>query len=197
MENLHVINENLKKFVQQNSAPQLGAENCVVFAVDITNFTIDCVGQATGKVHYEVPLVTQLGVNKSVVPIPEIDSIVTVVQYDKLNSFVALTGQLTQLYVTSPEVITTIDTKFQIVDSNAHVEFDVLPNGMKLVVDGQSLKDAITDLKNANSEIKSAMENLTVMTSTGASSVPINIADITNAYTDALNAFTKILSVYQ
>jgi len=183
MEHLHAINENLKKFVQQNSVPQLGAELCQVSSVDVTNFSVTCVGQSTGKVYYDVPLVSVLQQNQSIVPIPDLDSFVIVVQIDKFNSFVCLTGQLTQLYFTSPQVITTINDKFQITDADNNFDFEITPNGMKLVVGDQSFKDAITDLK-------TAIENLTVMTSTGASSVPINLSSIDDA-------FTKILSVLQ
>ena len=173
------IKENLEKVINWAVPAPLGAELCQVTAINILDYTITCVGQATSKVYFNVPLVTTISEKQSITAIPKLDSKVIIVQIDRLNSFVALTGELTSLYFTAPEIIAKINDKFQITDVS-NVNFEITPSGMKLVVGSQSLKSAIQDLQ-------TAIENLTVMTSTGASSVPINIANITTAFTKIKN----------
>ncbi len=185
---LEAAKQNFQKIVRNTVVP-LGAELAEVQEVDITNFTIKATGQKTARFYSDVPFVAVRGEMESIVCIPDVGSYVLIVDMDRNDSFVALTGKLTQIIANAPSIVNNVNTEYEInlkedeqADENDS-ELKLTSDGLFLKVADQSFKDAITDLK-------TAIGQLTVNTPNGPSSVPVNI--------NALNqAFDKILSCLQ
>lgn len=168
-----VARQNFEKIIRETIKP-LGAEEAEVISVDVPNFTLRATGQRTGRNYFDVKFVALPGdMNNGIIPIPEIGTVVLIVQMDRNDSFVAVSGKLSQLLLTAPTIESHFTDSLKITD-NADMLMEVLPNGVKIQVGSNSYKEGLA-------EFKAAFQAMTVMTSQGASSTPINIANIVAA----------------
>jgi hypothetical protein len=189
--------KNLEKIILETVRP-LGAEEATVFEVDVTNHRVKCTGNRSSRI-YDAPYVSLLGdnvLNNGVIAVPEVNTIVLVVEMDRDSQFVVASGKLSQLLINSPLIQHFIVDEFSISDEEdlllkvtpdngfeldmAQLEFKANDSGMKLAVGSNDFKTGLQDLK-------TALEQLTVNAPNGPTSPPINVAAITAAMTKMLS----------